>query len=101
VSAEFLSGEDEMIQIGVVEEICDRLLDHSSQVYANDDRVIFKNAQVSVSAEYGVIEVEGHILDDEGLITSSSYCVTSEPDEAINIAVAILLSVLDESASAD
>ena len=101
VSAEILANEDNLIQNGVIEEITDRLLDYSGEVYANEDHVFLDNAQVAITVECGVVEVEGHFTDEEGLVTSNSYCVTSDPYEAIDTAVAFLLSVRENDNDAD
>ena len=101
MSAEQLSNEDNYIQNGVIEEIADRLLDHDGDVYYDEAHVIFDNAQVSVTVECGLIEIEGHLTNEEGLVTTNSYFIGSDADEAINTATAFLLSVRDESTSAD
>lgn len=99
VSAEFLSSEDNLIQNGVIEEVTDRLFDHHGEIYANDTHVFLDNAQVSITVECGVIEVECHTTDEDGkrLNASSSYFIGSNVDEAIDTAVTFLLAVRENT----
>lgn len=97
MSAQILASKDDMIQSGVIEEITDRLLDHDGEVHYDEAHVIFDNAQVSVTVECGLIEIEGHITNEEGLTTTDSHFVGSDPNEAIDTAVTFLLAVRENT----